>query len=194
MLSLCNATFFSSWHCRPCGSPRRFNLYGQLCPATAPLPTSSHGRRLLDGLVFVALLLFQMLQDFIQNLRSFSLLRGVCPSPGGSEGDAGEEEKQRLQPMSTHNRFQLISCYLQPHSSPSQVKPLHHHLVLLISQTLAGHRGWRGDSTPTTRPLIHRLCWKQTAPASKQGSLVMKTLPTDPSSPSPCPKVVARPI
>lgn len=62
---------------------------------------AEHG---LHGLVFVALLLFQLLQDFTQNLRAFSFLQGTW----------GEEKERRgSQARPTHDRHQL-----QPSSSP----------------------------------------------------------------------------
>lgn len=62
---------------------------------------AEHG---LHGLVFVALLLFQLLQDFTQNLRAFPLLQGTW----------GEEKERRgSQARPTHDRHQL-----QPSSSP----------------------------------------------------------------------------
>lgn len=71
------------------------------CPhpsPTAPAPTSPDPRLLLDVLIFVILLLFQVLHDFIQYLRSFFLLRGVCPGRGGSEEGKKKSKNYNLEP------------------------------------------------------------------------------------------------
>lgn len=71
------------------------------CPhpsPTAPAPTSPDPRLLLDVVIFVILLLFQVLHDFIQYLRSFFLLRGVCPGRGGSEEGKKKSKNYNLEP------------------------------------------------------------------------------------------------